>query len=859
MAESASRQGLGEKGRSKYVLKKSGQTKICTMEVAPMKEFTIEMSLKPFKEKGDRYIGRVLERMFRQWSMVTDRFDSVSVLLWTGDGSELLDFTGDLSRTFEWGKWVGRANEFDGDWDRKIDPLKLSPHAKRYPYTSDPVDFSYADLRDLVSEIKKVGATVTGKPIRVGTTFDPGPEFSISDFKYERHPEICTAGSMGEGSFAVSFEKLHADDYPYYSYPDGVPEGLSLASLLGAQANAFLESMGMDYLWLSNGFGFGVENWSTLGVLFDGERFVEDRDVISETGRKALSFWHDFREKCPRFDIQTRGTNLTVGIDFSTDGCSLKKIYCGGFNMTPPPNSPWAALDKNFGLEIAGYLSRIAELPEDKDYMYRFYLHDPWWMNSPWFDRYEGEPHDIYLPLSLCRIDSEGRVERPELFNVMTADTSLGELPNEAVATVTPHLLKAMDEAPDQIPPFVWVYPFDEYQSEDPSTGAYQLGKAFFEDWFMVRAINEGLPVPGVISSDGFANLIEQADHQIEGSIAYVPVPRAGSRLEKALLAFLNRRGRAIVYGSLTEASNELKERLGVELADPIQGEMMFSRSNGDTAANDSLFHDPSLSNGGIDTVLSDDPGVQDLAWVERDGVRRVYATQRLDRGGQVIWIRGTNDHRVGRGGNLLRPIERAEHFVSSTMMRYSLSRLGFNISFSREDPDSLSPVISISRHANGFFFSGYHRDATVGVRMRFPLGVPILIGHEVYIRKGVGEYHFPRSWHRECRVFVGQEQDGVISMSEYGPVSMIMRRRVLLEGLIDATIFVFPENGRVEKCELLLNSTKPNSTGEPFRYEAIETAWGKALVAEHVTGHVMVSTEFDHVRYLEEGEGSVR
>ena len=128
-----------------------------------------------------------------------------------------------MEKTFEWAHFIGRANEFDGDWDRKRDPQKLSPHARRYEYTEHPVSFSYADLRAIVLALKTVGEAVSGKSVRVGTTLDPGPEFSISDSKYRRHPEVCTAGSMGAKSFMVSYETLHADDYPYRAYPEGIP------------------------------------------------------------------------------------------------------------------------------------------------------------------------------------------------------------------------------------------------------------------------------------------------------------------------------------------------------------------------------------------------------------------------------------------------------------------------------------------------------------------------------------------------------------------------------------------------------------------------------------------------------------
>lgn len=104
-----------------------------------------------------------------------------------------------------------------------------------------------------------------------------------------------------------------------------------------------------------------------------------------------MDFWRLFRKECPNLRVETRGTNLTVGIDFATDGVNYQALYSGSFDFLPPPNSPWAALDGDFGLEICGYLSRIARLPE-QDYLFRFYVHDPWWVNSPWLDRYEGQP-----------------------------------------------------------------------------------------------------------------------------------------------------------------------------------------------------------------------------------------------------------------------------------------------------------------------------------------------------------------------------------------------------------------------------------------------------------------------------------
>ena len=63
---------------------------------------TLEVSLKPFKETNDEYIRWVCAKIFRQWyPLIKDR-KNVSVMLWTADGSEILDYSGDLDDSFEW-------------------------------------------------------------------------------------------------------------------------------------------------------------------------------------------------------------------------------------------------------------------------------------------------------------------------------------------------------------------------------------------------------------------------------------------------------------------------------------------------------------------------------------------------------------------------------------------------------------------------------------------------------------------------------------------------------------------------------------------------------------------------------------
>ncbi len=133
--------------------------------------------------------------------------------------------------------------------------------------------------------------------------------------------------------------------------------------------------------------------------------------------------------------------------------------------MVAPPNSPWAAIDGDFGLEISGYLSRIAELPPGDQFPFRYYTHDPWWLNSPWFDRYGREPHDIYLPLATARFNGEGNVTRPAIWSsspstIPTAKS--GPVPQRS----DPAHPRGMDDFSDEPGLVTWVYPFREYHDK---------------------------------------------------------------------------------------------------------------------------------------------------------------------------------------------------------------------------------------------------------------------------------------------------------------------------------------------------------------------------------------------------------
>ena len=498
---------------------------------------TLELSLKPFKQTDETYIRKVCAQIFEQWRPLLTKRKSVSIMLWVGDGSEILDYAGNLEDIFEWARFFGTANLpylEDGE------PLETSLHKRKQDYIKNAPVMTYGILKTIISCLKEEGKKAFPEAvIRVGETFDIGPEFAISDFKYNRHTEICSGSRLDKYGFVDATATLHADDRYYAAYHQGIPEGTPFGTFLGKQSEIFLKDMGFDYLWLSNGLGFSANPWDKTGKIFDGERYYPEK--LEMTKENVFAFWKLFRKECS-FPLETRGTNNSVGIDYASDGVPLYDIYNADLDITAPPNSPWAALNDNYGLEIMGHMTRICELPNER-FPFRYYIHDPWWINSPWYDRYDGSPCDIYLPMAISRINADGKVETANSLNILSIDNSYGDMPDACVNEALPHILKAEKDGADKPAPLVWIYPLREYTtSQDPAL----LQEMNLGDHFICDAINEGFPLCCVVSTDHF--LLHDAA-LYKKSILISPVPENLALLKK-LRAFTAKGIGLILYGT---------------------------------------------------------------------------------------------------------------------------------------------------------------------------------------------------------------------------------------------------------------------------------------------------------------------
>jgi hypothetical protein len=613
-----------------------------------------------------------------------------------------------------------------------------------------------------------------------------------------------------------------------------------------------------------------LETWATVGPLFDGKKF--DVSQAGSVREKIMQFWKFFRAECPEYPVETRGTNLSAGIDLASNAVPLGELYSGGFNMAPPVNSPWAALNGDFGLELVGFMTRAAELPAGKDFPFRFYTHDPWWLNSPWLDRYEREPHDIYLPLAVGRINAQGEVETPKTVAFLTIEDSFGRMPEKVPNEVIPHLLTALEDSPNSPGPTVWIYPFDEYQQMLHETQP-RLETPFFSDWFMRSAINNGFPLNTIVSTKNYLASLQKNPKLYESSVLVSVAPAAGSPVEEALIRHVEAGGRALLFGPMDRAGEKLLALLNLQIQEPIAGQLKVELRHSLDALDrqnysDKMQHRETMSAGGCRETLRNekDPATQVLAMVSQDQNQRVAALVRrpfekavgpgdtggsekasgfekardFEKTGRIAWVRGTNSNSF-QGGHLLTPDDPKQWFQGDLLMRYALDALGHRVAVHKKSPDQRNPVTTIARHNNGFYFSGYTPNTNVELRLRFPVGAPIFSGLETELVDGQACYRMPPAWHRLCRVFV-EQAEGEVTCQEMTHEADGVTCRFQINGLNDATVCFYPDSSVSKDVVMQLNSRFPHVKEPPMAYQTHDDVNGHYLTVEHVTGLLVIS-----------------
>ena len=173
--------------------------------------------------------------------------------------------------------------------------------------------------------------------------------------------------------------------------------------------------------------------------------------------------------------------------------------------------------------------------------------------------------------------------------------------------------------------------------------------------------------------------------------------------------------------------------------------------------------------------------------------------------------------------------------------MRYVLQEFGIDYAVEKQDPGIKSPMLTISRSDNGFFFSGYLPNTTVRQRFQFPQGAPVLLGFDTELDDGHATYSLPTAWNRECRIFVEQSA-GIVSCKELHSGQKEIVRRLQVTGLNKATVRIYAAAGVTEAMmHAYVNSAYPWRKGR-ISVKTGDKKYGHHFVVENVTGDLVVA-----------------
>jgi hypothetical protein len=768
-----------------------------------------EMSLKPFK---DRNFKEKCEEILEKWESMIKIADRISILLWVGNGSEIIEWDGKYNKEINWARYIGFCNLDYGAYPPEIEHYKINKAAL---YEKNPLKITYKDLKKIIYFFKKIAKEKYKKKLTVGIPFDPGPEFVHDKFRYLEHTEILKGGPKSEYNtcwFVCSWSKIRDVKEKLKGFPEGIKGEIPFGEFLGKQFYHFAKDMNVDYIWFSNGFGFSHYAWYYKGEIFDGEKFNVEK--IPDIEEKIISFWKYFR-KYWKGEIEIRGTNYAMGLDISKDAINYKRIYKEGKLDVIPPNTPWGSRD--MGGEICIYLTRLAEIPE-KRIPIRFYINDPWFRSNPWWDYYGREPYDIYLPMMAGRINERGEIEKFKEIEFLTIDTEKGEVSKKQAEEVYYHIKRGIEFSPDEPGPVLWIYPFDEYH--EVLKNPIHISHLYFGDSFISRCISNGFPLNTVISSKNFKKLYKKNPDYFKNIILLTHLPLGDWDYIYDVVDFVKEGGNVIFYGSFAPVKDDIRKIFNVKIEEGLDGDFEIENKLIEDTLSINLdrkfYHNSVFGGGWIGEIIEEGEKVI----LRKNGKKRTFVSLINYGKGKIGWIRGSLPYKSERFSYQPHTLSPSEYYEPCDFLRYLLSEFGYVIKFwkyvnlqIKDKKDSVSeisvstitssisrsPAILISRKKNGYVIGGIKPNNEVEIYLRFPEGIPLPTEREVVMEKDkLGKYNFDKTFLFEVRFFVEQKEESVFQTKEL-PKEFGYEREISISGLKNATLTVYPED--VKKC----------------------------------------------------------
>lgn len=705
---------------------------------------SLEVTAKVWKSRDPKDVEAVCREMFRIWRRPISRSNEVCVCMSIGNGEHILKWSGNLDDVLVWDRHKGHNNAkyaFPQDTFAGI-PLEL--------YMDNPPDMTYRDLLVICETLKRVCEEEHHRKCRLFTNFEPGPEFAESTFKYIEHPEILNQQGHAHGASIAYDGVLHQDHYHYAAYPQGIPEGEPFSRFLGKQVNHFFKTFGYEGISLSNGLGFGTFPWTLNGRNFDGTTFgLVD---FKEESEAMSQFWDIFQKEAP-YPAAAQGTNWPVAADLATKCIPLKEYYDKKYLSMPLANTVSVFFNDSVGFSLQALLSRSSYADGFRTY---FYLNDMWYPQNPFEDYpYDGEAYDFYIPASVSLIDSKGHLEKLSGAAIGSVHNEHGDFAESTFVKFLPHYERSLDHLPDAISPLTLLYPFEEFHTAAADPEKTYLPMLYFSDCFAATAIDSGLPLNSVCSTENFAKALSQGT--LDGTVLCTVLPMKDAPYCEDLIDYIKNGGQVLFYGSERHADPRINQMLGLHTDSAIDGELIMEASPELEAVSDEILtgsilkHSPIDSDGGISAVAYD---CQVLAEVVQNGQRRAYMTEKIIGSGKAVWVRGSLPFSIERGEEIV--YQPQQYLSAPRFLRYGLCRFGWQIR-QRFTEKCVPAQLVMWRHDNGLYFTGYAPDNTLDMGLLTPDGAPLLSGFTTEIRDGIAWYHIPTTLWKPCYIFVRQ------------------------------------------------------------------------------------------------------
>jgi len=257
----------------------------------------------------------------------------------------VMDWPGDLSQRIVLPaasgqeRWVAETSPLTGDWEQRKKEWK-----QRF---AQPIDierrgyepWTYGDLKELLAALRSAASDRGIRNFKVGSLALAWPGvygtqaslYGTATTFFSRHPEAFTTASKGPNFFGHLFfdpgNALHKDEMRLGGLPTGIPEGMPVHQVFGAQWGSLSSAVGIDALMLRDSFGFPIA-YARTGP--DGP-LAPSPDVARRFSYSVAALVRETKQANPKALLMMYSNGASAVGDWRCNCCDLEAIAREGY------------------------------------------------------------------------------------------------------------------------------------------------------------------------------------------------------------------------------------------------------------------------------------------------------------------------------------------------------------------------------------------------------------------------------------------------------------------------------------------------------------------------------------------------